>query len=291
MFYKTHKYVQGRIYTFTYKNQEILIIKVISIYIHLFICCELIMPQAVVYSLLSVLIISLVSLIGVVTLWISTEKLKRILIYFIAFSAWTMMWDAFLHLLSETVESYWYSTQIALFIVGGILLWFIVEKVINRNHCHLPITHEHQHPFAQMNLVGDVVHNFIDWLVITSAFLLSMPVWIATALAVLLHEIPQEIWDFGVLIHWGFSKTKALKMNFLTALTAFIWVGLAILLQQYIENLSAFLMPFSAGLFIYISGTDLIPELHKHPKVTQSLLQALCFLLWIWVMILLLWIE
>ncbi len=249
------------------------------------------MTLAIIYSLVSILIISCVSLIGVVTLWISTEKLKKILIYFIAFSAWTLMWDAFLHLLWETAEQYWYNEHIGLFVLWWILLWFIIEKIINWNHCHLPITKEHQHPFAQMNLVGDMVHNFIDWLVVASAFLLSIPVWIATALAVLLHEIPQEIGDFGVLIHWWYSKAKALKLNFLSALTAFAWVLLALLLQRYVEDISAFLMPFSAWLFIYIAWTDLIPELHKHPKVTQSLLQALCFVIWIWVMCLLLVVE
>ena len=249
------------------------------------------MTTAIIYSFVSVLIIGCVSLIWVVTLWISTEKLKQILIYFIAFSAWTLMWDAFLHLLWETAEQYWYNENIALFILWWILLWFIIEKIINWNHCHLPITKEHQHPFAQMNLVGDMVHNFIDWLVVASAFLLSIPVWIATALAVLLHEIPQEIWDFGVLIHWWYTKVKALKLNFLSALTAFVWVLLALLLQQYVENISEFLMPFSAWLFIYIAWTDLIPELHKHPKVSQSLLQALCFVIWIGLMCLLLLVE
>ena len=249
------------------------------------------MTSAIIYSLVSILIISCVSLIWVVTLWISTEKLKKILIYFIAFSAWTLMWDAFLHLLWETVEQYWYSECIALYILWWILLWFIIEKIINWNHCHLPITKEHQHPFAQMNLVGDMVHNFIDWLVVASAFLLSIPVWIATALAVLLHEIPQEIGDFWVLIHWWYSKTKALKLNFLSALTAFAWVLLALVLQKYVEDISAFLMPFSAWLFIYIAWTDLIPELHKHPKVSQSLVQALCFVIGIWVMCLLLFVE
>lgn len=249
------------------------------------------MHEAILYSVISVFVISCVSLVWVLTLWISTENLKKILIYFIAFSAGTMMWDAFLHLLNETVETYGYNIKIALFVLCGVLLWFIIEKIINRNHCHLPITEEHQHSFAHMNLVWDCVHNFIDWLVITSAFLLSLPVWIATALAVLLHEIPQEIWDFGVLIHGWFTKIQALKLNFLTALTAFLWVILTLILQQYIWNLSAFLMPFSAGLFIYIAGTDLIPELHKHPKVTQSIMQAFCFVLWVGVMCLLLFVE
>ena len=249
------------------------------------------MSEAVIYSLVSIFVVSCVSLVGVLTLWVSTEKLKKILIYFIAFSAGTLMWDAFLHLLWETIEEFGYEASTALFVLWWILLWFLIEKVINRNHCHLPITEDHKHSFAKMNVIGDMVQNFIDWLVVASAFMLSIPVWIATALAVLLHEIPQEIGDFGVLIHWWFSKAKALKLNFLSALTAFLWVFVALILQKYVENISEFLMPFSAWLFIYIAGTDLIPELHKHPKISQSLLQALCFVIWIGVMCLLLLVE
>ena len=249
------------------------------------------MSIALIYSLVSVLIISCISLIGVITLWISVEKLKKILIYFIAFSAWTLMWDAFLHLLWETLESYWYDIKIAFCIIWWILLGFIIEKIISWNHCHLPITSEHQHSFAQMNLVWDMVHNFIDWLVVTAAFLVSIPVWTATALAVLFHEIPQEIWDFWVLIHGWYSKWKALKLNFLSALTAFLWVFVALILQKYVDNISMFLMPFSAWLFIYIAGTDLIPELHKHPNIKQSVIQALCFVLWVGIMYLLLLVE
>jgi zinc and cadmium transporter len=165
------------------------------------------------------------------------------------------------------------------------LIGLITEKVIHRNHCHLPITNDHQHPFARMNLIGDMVHNLMDGIIIAVTFMVSIEVGIATTLAVILHEIPQEIGDFGVLLHGGFSKKKALLLNFLTALTAFIGLVLAYVLQRYVENIAGLLTPLAAGLFIYIAGSDLIPEMHKHPQLKQSLLQILLFLCGIGVMV------
>lgn len=237
------------------------------------------------YAILAVLIVSVISLIGILTLGIKTQQLKKILIYFIAFSAGTLMGDAFLHLLPETVEEYGFTLTTGLAILGGILIGLITEKVIHRNHCHLPITQEHKHPFARMNLVGDMVHNLIDGIIIGVAFMVSIEVWIATTIAVVLHEIPQEIGDFGVLIHGWFSKKKALLLNFLTALTAFIGLGLAYLLNRYIENISMVLTPLAAGLFIYIAGSDLIPEMHKQTKIRQSLGQIFLFLAGIGIMV------
>jgi zinc and cadmium transporter len=123
------------------------------------------------YALFATFITSLISLIGIVTLGIQTEKLKKMLIFFIAFSAGTLMGDAFLHLLPEVVEEYGFGLTTGLSILGGILIGLITEKIIHWNHCHLPITKEHQHPFAWMNLIGDMVHNFIDGIIIGVAFL------------------------------------------------------------------------------------------------------------------------
>lgn len=243
------------------------------------------------YALLATLITSLISLIWIFTLGFKTEKLKKILIFFIAFSAWTLLWDAFFHLLPEVIEEYGFWVPVSLSLLAWILIGLITEKIIHRNHCHLPITHDHVHPFAKMNLVGDMMHNLIDWIIIWIAFLWSTEIWIATTIAVILHEIPQEIGDFGVLIHWWFTKKKALILNFLTALTAFIGVGIAFLLNNYIENISSILTPLAAGMFIYIACSDLIPELHKDTKLNQSLGQIFLFLCGIWVMLSLLVLE
>ncbi|MFZ2150725.1 MAG: ZIP family metal transporter [Candidatus Absconditicoccaceae bacterium] len=219
------------------------------------------------------------------------EKLKKTLIYLVSFSAGGLLGDAFIHLLPEVVEDNGFTILTSFFVLSGILFGLITEKVIHRNHCHMPITKTHIHPFAYMNLVGDIVHNFIDGLIIGASYLISIPTGIATSIAVLLHEIPQEIGDFGVLIHGGFSKKRALLVNFLTALTAIVGVVIALSLSQYSSQLVQFLIPFAAGSFIYIAGSDLIPELHKENKLLQGLLQILCFLLGIGLMSLLIFLE
>lgn len=236
------------------------------------------------YALISVLIVSVVSLVGIVTLWLSTTFLKKIVLFLVSFSAWALFGDAFLHLLPEAIADNWFTLIVSLSLLWGIVFWLVTEKVIRRNHCHMPITKTHTHPIATMNLVWDMVHNFIDGLIIGASYLVSIPVGIATTLAVVLHEIPQEIWDFGVLVHGGYSKKRALLMNFLTALTAVIGLVISFVLYNYIQNIVVFLIPFAAGTFIYIAGSDLIPELHKENKLSQSLPQIAFFLLGIAVM-------
>lgn len=243
------------------------------------------------YSLGSVVLVSLISLIGVVTLSIKAEKLSQFLIYMIAFSAGALFGDAFIHLLPETVEETGFSLNISLYILTGIAFSFIVEKIIHWRHCHHPTTEDHPHPFAYLNLFGDGVHNFIDGLIIAAAYLSSIPVGIATTLAVVLHEIPQEIGDFGVLLHGGFSKEKALVLNFFTALTAVLGTVIALTLGRFVGGLEIFLVPFAAGSFIYIAGADLIPEIHKEVKVSKSIGQFLTFVLGVAIMVLLIFVE
>ncbi|MGV8169412.1 MAG: ZIP family metal transporter [Candidatus Nanoarchaeia archaeon] len=240
------------------------------------------------YTIISIMLVSLISLIGIITLGIKTERLKKILIFFLAFSAGAMLGDAFIHLLPETVESYGLTLQVSLFILLGIAFSFLVEKLIHWRHCHMPITKQHVHPYAKMNLIGDFVHNIIDGIIIAASYLVSIPVGIATTIAVLIHEIPQEISDFGVLLHGGFSKRKALLYNFLTALSSIIGAVIAILIGSRIENSLMFFAPFTIGTFIYIAGADLIPELHKETKPLKSLLQFIFFAAGIGVMALLL---
>lgn len=240
------------------------------------------------YAILSTFIISLVALIWIIFLWFHQEKLKKIVIYLVSFSAGALLGDVFIHLLPEMVEEGSFTIQSSLFILWWILFGLITEKIIHWNHCHMPITKNHVHHFAIMNLVGDFVHNIIDGLIIGASYMVSIPVGIATTIAVLLHEIPQEIWDFWVLIHWWMSKKKALSLNFFTGLSSIIWVIIALLINNYTNNITSFLIPFAAGSFIYIAGSDLIPELHKENKTWQALLQIFSFLIGIAVMMLLL---
>lgn len=246
--------------------------------------------EAWIAALLSVTAVSLLSLAGVITLSLSQVKLKRILIYLVSFSAGAFLGDVFLHLLPEAVESTGFSMHLGLTALAGIVFSFVIEKFIHWRHCHEPTSEDHPHPFAIMNLVGDGVHNFIDGAIIAASYLVSIPVGIATTFAVALHEIPQELGDFGVLVHGGFSRTKALWFNFLSAATAILGAILVLLISR-VADVVELLIPFAAGLFLYVAASDLVPEMHRETKVTRSLLQLLFFLAGIGVMVLLLLLE
>lgn len=243
------------------------------------------------YTLVSVMLVSLISFIGVVTLSMNAERLKQILIYLVSLSAGALFGDAFIHLLPEIVEETGWELTTSLSIMGGILTFFVLEKILHWHHYHLPHTKEQIHPFAVMNLIGDGVHNFIDGLIIGASYLVSIPVGMATTIAVGVHEIPQEIGDFGVLLHGGFSKGKAVFYNFLSALMAFLGAIVSLVLSTVVGNVTTYLIPFAAGGFIYIAGSDLIPELHKEVKVKKSLIQFIAFIVGILVMFALLGLE
>ncbi|PIN81252.1 ZIP family metal transporter [Candidatus Woesearchaeota archaeon CG10_big_fil_rev_8_21_14_0_10_30_7] len=243
------------------------------------------------YSLVSVILVSFVSFAGIFLFAINLKKLEKLLIYLVSFSVGALLGDAFIHLLPEIIEEAGFGLDISLYLLFGLLFSFIIEKFIRWRHCHVPTSKHHPHPFAIMNLVGDGVHNFIDGIIISVSYLVSIPVGISTTLAVIFHEIPQEIGDFGVLIHGGFSKTKALFFNFLTAATAILGGVVGLIASVYVEHITYFLIPFAAGNFIYIAGSDLIPELHKKEGVKESLLQLLAVILGIGVMMLLLLLE
>jgi zinc and cadmium transporter len=252
----------------------------------------MVLNEVLVYSLISVILVSLISLIGVITLSINVKKLKKILIYLISFSAGALFGDAFLHLLPETVNAVGFGLNISLYFLLGIIIFFVLEKFIHWQHCHGPITEEeHTHAFAYTNLIGDGLHNFIDGLIIGASYLISLPVGIATTLAVALHEIPQEIGDYGILLHAGFSRGKALLVNFATALFSVFGVIVALGLSGSVDSIELILAPLAAGGFVYIAGSDLIPEMHKHSeKMGRSLLQLISFIVGILVMFLLLFI-
>ncbi len=243
------------------------------------------------YALVSVLIVSLISFVGVVTLSVRADKLKKFLIYMVSFSAGALFGDAFLHLLPELIEDGAFTISTSLFILLGIMIFFVLEKIVHWQHCHMPITEKHVHPFAITNVVGDAVHNFIDGLIIGASYLVSIPAGIATTLAVALHEIPQEIGDFGILLHGGFSKGKALFINFISALAAIVGAVVALVGAAYLEHIEFFLIPVAIGGFIYIAGSDLIPELHKEFGVKKALWELTAFAIGVLVMFALLFIE
>jgi len=165
--------------------------------------------------------------------------------------------------------------KISLFIILGLLLFFILEKFLYWRHCHKDKYYIHS--FAYLNLLGDGLHNFIDGLIIAAAYLINISLGITTTIAIILHEIPKEVGDFGVLVYAGFKKKKALFYNFLSALTAILGAILGYLISGGFNI--TILLPFAAGGFIYIAATDLIPELHKRVKVSESIFQLIFILI------------
>jgi len=238
------------------------------------------------FALISVIIVSLISLIGVLTLWLNAEKLGKILLYLVSFSAGGLLGDAFIHLIPEAIEEGGSGVTVSTVIIFGILASFSVERFLQWRHCHIPTSSEHVHSFVYMNLFGDSIHNLIDGLIVGGSYLVSIPIGIATTLAVIFHEIPQELGDFGVLIYGGFSRRKALWYNFLTALTAILGVLVAIVLGSILEGFIPLLIPFAAGNFIYIAGSDLIPEIRKdEPEPKKAALQAVSIVLGVIIML------
>lgn len=245
------------------------------------------------YTLASVALVSVASLAGVFTLSLKKDLLRRILLFLVSFAVGGLFGDAFIHLLPESFRIFGLGPMTPLCVIGGILVFFVLEKFIRWRHCHDDTCecHGHTKPVVAMNLVSDAVHNLIDGMLIAASYFVSIPLGLATTLAVVLHEIPQEIGDFAVLIHGGLSTKKALLFNFLSALTSVLGAALTLMIGPHIHDFAQILLPITAGGFIYIAGSDLIPELHHEVRARISFWQLICILLGIGVMAALLFVE
>jgi len=228
------------------------------------------------YIILATIVVSFLSFVGIFTLILKEQILNKILIILIGLSAGTLMGGAFLHLLPEATEDN-NSLDVFIFVLIGFITFFIIEKVLHWRHCHKGECEIHT--FTYMNLIGDSIHNFIDGLIIATSFIVSIPLGITTTIAISSHEIPQEIGDFGVLIYGGFSKKKALLLNFIIALTAVLGGIIGYFISNLFENTAILILPFAAGGFIYISATDLIPEIKKELNMKKYMATLLVFII------------
>jgi len=231
------------------------------------------MTTIYIYAFVSVIIVSLVSLIGVFSLSLKEETVKKYIGLFISLAVGALLGDAFIHLVPEAFENFSSPVFASLLIIFGILIFFTIEKFLHWHHHGEDINEPNIHPVGKLLLFTDGFHNLIDGVIIGVSFLVSIPIGIATTLAVVFHEIPQEIGDFAVLIHSGYEKKRALWLNFLSALTAVVGVFLALIFGSIAETFSLWILPIAAGGFIYIAVADLIPELHKTEGLKQSILQ------------------
>ncbi len=253
-----------------------------------------------VYALSAVGVVSLVSFAGVFTLAFKEAMLRRVVFVLVGLATGALLGDALVHLIPEAFGSEVGKTQAGLAIMCGILLFFALEKFLYWHHCHgeheeteeTVVLHDHRPMhLGSLILTADFVHNLIDGIIIGSSFLINTEVGIATSLAVVLHEIPQEIADFGLLIHAGWSRGKALLWNFLTALSAFLGVVGVLLLGNRIEHLVPLASAFTAGGFLYIALADLVPELHKAEGFGRTVIQILAVIVGFGMMLLLAFLE
>ena len=244
-----------------------------------------------IYAFISVIIVSFISLIGVFSLSLKEEMIKKYISLFISLAVGALLGDAFIHLIPEAFEKYSSSTGVSLLIIFGILTFFTIEKFLHWHHHGEDKEDTQIHPVGKLVLFTDGFHNLIDGIIIGVSFLVSIPVGIATTLAVILHEIPQEIGDFAVLIHSGYSKKRALWLNFLSALTAIMGVFLVLIFGSIAETFTTWVLPIAAGGFIYIAVADLIPELHKTKELKYSVLEISSVIIGILIMIGLVFLE
>jgi zinc and cadmium transporter len=199
--------------------------------------------------------------------------------------------DAFIHLLPESFEKFEAKVEASLYVLTGIFLFFILEKFLLWRHQHTLEASHAIHPVGYMNLFADGVHNFIDGTIIGASYLVSLPVGIATTLAVIFHEIPHELGNFFVLLYAGFTKTRALFFNFLTGLFAILGTLAALLVGSRVEYFSLLMLPLAAGGFIYIAGSDLVPELNKESDLFKSAIQMMAIAMGVGFMLLLTLLE
>lgn len=235
--------------------------------------------NAWILSVVSVVAVSLVSLVGLLTLSLNERRLRRLAGVLVSFATGTLLADAFIHLIPESfARSPGTPLRASLLLLAGVLLFFVVEKLLRRRHGLLH--HHHRHhpersvpsPMAIVNLVGDAIHNFIDGVLIAASYLASPLLGLTTTMAVLFHELPQELGDCGILIRGGVRPRTAVVLNLASASAALLG-ALATLLAGAAAGAAATgaLVPIAAGGFVYIAAADLIPEL-QHDRTLRALL-------------------
>ena len=237
-------------------------------------------------ALLTAFIISAISLAGVLVIKVTPARMKKLLFILVSFSAGAMLGTALLHLLPEAAALNPDSLLPYLLVIIGFTTFFILEKALRVHHCHDGECETKQH-IGTLNLVGDGVHNFIDGLIIISAFAVNPGLGLVVSLSVAFHELPQELGDFGVLLYAGYTRAKALWFNFLSALLAVLGVLIGYIFINAINGLSAWLLPVAAGGFLYIAAADLIPEMHKDShkgRTWWSLIIFIIALAFMWVL-------
>jgi zinc and cadmium transporter len=226
-----------------------------------------------VLSLLATLWVSALALIGIVFLFVR-KPAGRGEAFLLSFAAGVLLATAFLDLLPEAIERGHADGNIFLATLAAMIVFFFLERVLHGFHEHEEL---HTTPSRYLVLLGDGLHNFIDGVVIAASFAASPELGIATTLAVTVHEVPKEIADFSILMSGGFDFRTALMLNFVSGLMAMLGPVVFFAVEGAVAHHLAWFMTGAAGMFIYVAGTDLIPQLH-HPRAGPGAMVYLPFL-------------
>lgn len=235
--------------------------------------------MVLIYIIIASLIVSTISFVGLVLL---TRKslIEKHLPLIISIAAGSLLAVTFWDLLPEALNNGLATNKVFSIVLLSMLAFFVLEKYFHWHHCHCIEEHcgnDKKH-LAYLNLIGDGLHNFLDGILIASTFMISIPLGITATLAIILHEIPQEITDFGILLYGGLTKIQALTYNFLTALTALLGAIVGYLFLNHIGNLEPIILAIASGNFIYLAVADLIPELHHEKNSKKMIVQTIMLL-------------
>lgn len=229
------------------------------------------------YILLATVLVSILSLIGIIFTFIKKKSIFSIIKYLVSFSAGTLLGGGFFHLLPEAIEQS--NIQNSLFtFVTAYISFLLLELFLDWHHCHNSECDHEVHAVGYLNLFAEVIHNFIDGFVMAASFIISPITGISATFAIILHEIPQELGDFGVLLHSGFTKSKALLFNFVVACFAILGGIVGYAFSSTFSALLPYFLAFAAGSFVYISTSDLIPEIKKHKDTKHRIILFCIFL-------------
>jgi zinc and cadmium transporter len=221
-------------------------------------------------------LMSAIAMVGSVTLFLKPETLNRLLLPLVAFAAGSLIGGAFFHMIPAALDGHDNSLGIGIAVVAGFTTFFVLEQLLHWHHCHRAQS-DCKQPLTYLILIGDALHNFLGGLAIAGTFLIDIRLGITSWLAAAAHEIPQELGDFGVLVHGGWSRRRALLFNVLSGLT-FLVGGLLAYGLSFRMDVS-WLIPFAAGNFLYIGASDLVPEVNKHHDLKANSIHLLAFVL------------
>ncbi len=219
---------------------------------------------------------SAIAMVGSVTLVLKPATLDRLLLPLVAFAAGSLIGGAFFHMIPAAIDANANILGIGVAVVTGFTVFFVLEQVLHWHHCHRAQS-DCKQPLTYLILIGDALHNFLGGLAIAGTFLIDVRLGITSWLAAAAHEVPQELGDFGVLVHGGWSKRRALLFNVLSGLT-FLLGGLSAYGLSFQMDVS-WLIPFAAGNFLYIGASDLVPEVNKHDDHKANAVHLLAFVL------------